>query len=82
LKGKQADPATEPKQFISVGSSGWRRGFRRLAQDGDYIPELRFAVIQDFRARIEKRFGDLLQFGFAGLATLCECHVQSVLSNL
>jgi hypothetical protein len=82
LKRQQPDPAPELEQFISIGNHGASGRLYRFAQHTYYLPELRFAVVQDFGTRIEQPVGDLLQFGLGGLAALFEFHVQSVLSNL
>ena len=81
LQAEQADPVPETQQIASVRSHRSAVGRARAPSNVDHLLELRFAVVQDFGARIEKRVGNLLQFGLAGLAALFECHVQSVLSN-
>ena len=89
LQAEQPDPVPKTKHIISIssngpdGNSGARGCIRRLTlQQSNHLLKLRFAMLQNFGARIEKGSGNLLQLGLAGLAALFECHVQSVLSNL
>ena len=79
--GAEADHFYQ-KQRAGRKQRGARTDPQARLQQRNHFLELRFAVVQDFGARIEKRVGDVLQFGLAGLAALFKCHVQSVLSNL